>query len=74
MTLVARNQRREASVRWRSMFQIAGITSTRNSPGRVAIGAIRRMESFEGEIVSYTYTLSKVAGDGRSGNLIPRRR
>jgi transcriptional regulator with XRE-family HTH domain len=29
---------------------------------RVAIGTIRRMESFEGEIVSYTSTLSKVAG------------
>lgn len=29
---------------------------------RVAIGTVRRMESFEGEIVSYTSTLSKVAG------------
>jgi transcriptional regulator with XRE-family HTH domain len=27
---------------------------------KVAIGTIRRMESFEGEIVSYTSTLSKV--------------
>lgn len=29
---------------------------------RVAIGTIRRMESFEGEVVSYTSTLSKVTG------------
>jgi hypothetical protein len=29
---------------------------------RVAIGTIRRMESFEGEIASYTSTLSKVTG------------